>query len=113
MDYKILNLKEFSPTTQQALAIFQINLTSYKMEGVKIVKVIHGYGSHGVGGGIRVELRKLLQIMKRNKEIKDYLYGSEWDKSFPKCFKILTEVQDCFADEDLGKGNPGITIVVL
>ncbi len=113
MDYKVLNLKENSPTIEQALAIFEINVSAYKLEGVKVVKVIHGYGSHGVGGDICLQLRRLLRSMKKGKKIKDFLLGNEWDMSNEKCINILTELKDCYNDEDLGNSNPGITIVVL
>ena len=113
MDYKILNLKQDAPTVDQAMALFQINLETYMLEGVKVIKVIHGYGSHGVGGGICSTLRKTLAVMKKNGQIKDYLLGIEWDMSNPKCIKLLTHLKDCYSDEDLGKMNPGITIVVL
>ena len=113
MDYKVLNLKEYSPSIEQAIALFEINLESCRLEGVKVVKVIHGYGSHGVGGGICSTLRENLKTMKKNGQIKDYLLGTEWDISNPKCLKIFTKLKDCYNDEDVGRGNPGITIVVL
>ena len=113
MDYKILNIKEDSPTVEQAMAILEINIAAYKLEGVKVVKVIHGYGSHGTGGNICNALRNNLFSMKKNKKIKDYLFGNDWDMSNKKCLDILTNLKDCYNDEDLGKSNPGITIIVL
>ena len=113
MDYKILNLKENSPTVDEALAILEINIEAFKLEGVKVVKVIHGYGSHGVGGVICSNVRQKLMAFKRGKKIKDFLLGNEWDMSNEKCINILTKLKDCYNDEDLGKMNPGITIIVL
>ena len=113
MDYRIINLKEHSPTVEQALAIFQINLDACRLEGVKVIKIIHGYGSHGVGGGICSSLRNKLKTMKKNGEIKDYLIGIEWDISNERCIRLLENLKDCYGDEDLGKQNPGITIVIL
>ena len=113
MDYKIINLKENSPTVEQAIAIFEINITACKLEGVKVLKVIHGYGSHGVGGTICCSLRKKLAQLKKSKLIRDFLLGQEWDMSNEKCINILTNLKDCYLDEDLGKSNPGITIVIL
>lgn len=113
MDYVELNLKENSPTVQEALAILEINLEIYRNEGVKVVKIIHGYGSHGVGGAICLEVRKYIRQLKKHGEIKDYLYGNEWDISSEKCFQILTRLCGHYNDVDLGHKNPGITIVVL
>lgn len=113
MDFKVLNLKENSPSVEQALAILLINLEAYKLEGVKVVKIIHGYGSHGVGGAICMEVRKTLRQLKKSKQIKDFLLGNDWDMSNLKCMKVLTSIKDCYNDEDLNHLNPGITIVIL
>lgn len=113
MDYKILNLKENSPSTDEALAIFEIELEKCKLENVKVLKVLHGYGSHGVGGNICKNLRALCFRLKKEKRIKDFLFGNDWDISNEKCFQILTKLNDCYSDQDLGHSNPGITIIVL
>ena len=113
MDYKILNLKQNSPTVEEALATMEIEISLCKLEGVKVIKIIHGYGSHGVGGAICYNVRKKLFELKNNKQIKDFLLGQEWDMSNSKCIEILTDLKDCFGDEDLGHSNPGITIIVL
>ena len=113
MDYKVLNLKQNSPSVDEALAILSINLEIYKKEGVKVFKIIHGYGSHGVGGSICFEVRRFLRMQKKCKQIKDFMLGNEWVMSNAKCMKILTNLKDCYKDEDLNRLNPGITIVVL
>lgn len=113
MDYAELNLKENSPSVDEAMAILEINIDICKKSGVKVLKVIHGYGSHGVGGAICLELRNRLRNLKKQEIIKDYLLGSEWDISNEKCFNILTNLSDHYTDKDLNNNNPGITIVVL
>ena len=50
MRYKTINLKENFPTVALALATLEIEIDVAKQEGITAVKVIHGYGSHGVGG---------------------------------------------------------------
>ena len=65
MDYAELNLKENSPSVDEAMAILEINIDICKKSGVKVLKVIHGYGSHGVGGAICLELRNRLRHLKK------------------------------------------------
>ncbi len=113
MDYVELNLKENSPSVSEAIAILDINLEIYQSSGIKVVKIIHGYGSHGVGGAICLELRRYLAQLKKHNKIKDYLYGDEWDISNEKCFQILKTLSNHYLDKDLNHRNPGITIVVL
>ena len=113
MDYKQLNLKEDSPTVELALAMFEIELERCKLEGVKVIKVLHGYGSHGKGGDICRNLRTLCFKLKKEKKIKDFLLGNEWDLANQKCFDIVTNLKNYHDDNDLGANNPGITFVVL
>ena len=113
MDYKQLNLKEDSPTVELALAMFEIELERCKLEGVKVIKVLHGYGSHGKGGDICRNLRTLCFKLKKEKKIKDFLLGNEWDLANQKCFDIVTNLKNYHDDNDLGSNNPGITFVVL
>lgn len=113
MDYKVLNLKENSPTVDEAIANFLIELEVCTLEGVKVLKVVHGYGSHGKGGDICRELRKVCFNLKKQRKIQDFMFGNDWDMSNEKCFNILTNLKGHFNDEDLNHSNPGITIVVL
>ena len=53
MELITLDIKSQKQTVSEAVAQFLIELESYKKGGYKVLKVIHGYGSHGVGGAIR------------------------------------------------------------
>ena len=108
-----INLKENNPTVEQALAIMEIEIEIAKKCDVKIIKFIHGYGSHGIGGAIAVAVREHCRRLKKQKLISDYFSGGRWDISDPKCFPYLMEISNLYGDEDLGHSNPGITIVVL
>ena len=48
----VFNIKENSHTVEEALANFEIELENAKLQNAKILKVIHGYVSNGVGGAI-------------------------------------------------------------
>lgn len=113
MDFKTLNLKYNSPSVDEALAILELEIESCKLEGVKVIKIIHGYGSHGKGGAICFAVRKLCRVLKKQKKIKDFLLGNEWDLSNSNCLQIITTLKNCYNDEDLNKSNPGITIIII
>lgn len=113
MDYKIINLKLNYPSVDEAIANLDIELNVCKLMNVKVIKIIHGYGSHGTGGAICLAVRKFLKNQIRQKRIKQMLLGNEWDMSNSKCLEVLANLKDCYNDEDLNKLNPGITIVVL
>jgi len=49
-----------------------------KREGVKVLKVIHGYGSSGKGGALYVGLRKSFGLRKKEAVIKDFIAGEDF-----------------------------------
>ena len=72
---------------------------------------MHGYGSHGKGGAIKVELSKKLRQWKNSGFIVDYFGGDEWSVFNKKTMKILELDKSIYDDEDMNKANPGITII--
>lgn len=108
---KFINLKECSPTVDYALAVVEIEIENAKAEGVTAIKVLHGYGSHGRGGVILVELRRRLRQLKNQNKITDYFGGDEWNIFSPRTLAILNSDKSISGDEDLNKVNSGITII--
>jgi len=106
-------LKEGMPSVEQARARLQTELRSARQSGVKILKLIHGYGSSGVGGDLRIALQSTLRQMAQQHEIGDCIYGENWRTSDERSWALLKRVPDLKSDSDLGKGNKGITLVVL
>lgn len=108
---KFVNLKENECTVDYALAIIEIEIESAKREGIVAIKVLHGYGSHGKGGAIAVALRHQLGIWKRSGFIVDFFGGDKWNLFDKSTQAILSCDKSIYNDEDMGKANPGITIV--
>ena len=61
---KVLNLKEDFVSTDQALAMVEIEIERCAFDGCVAIKVLHGYGSHGKGGKILIALRQKLRQWK-------------------------------------------------
>lgn len=110
---KTVNLKTTRPDLQTALAIIQTEIQNAKAEDVSVLKVLHGYGSHGKGGIILIELRKYLLFLKKKGQIKDFFGGDDWNLFNQKTLQALKADKSIALDCDLNKSNPGITIIVL
>ena len=110
---KTVILKEGMPSVEQARARLQTELSTARQTGVKILKVIHGYGSSGVGGDLRIALQSTLRQMSQKHEICDCIYGENWRTSDERSWELLKRMPELKNDGDLGKGNKGVTIVVL
>ena len=106
-------VKEGMPSVEQARARLQTELRTARQSGVKILKLIHGYGSSGVGGDLRIALQSTLRQMVQKHEIGDCIYGENWRTSDERAWAVLRRMPELKSDSDLGKGNKGITLVVL
>src|SRR5271165_4903413 len=105
--------KEGMPSVERARARLQTELRSARESGVKVLKLVHGYGSSGVGGDLRISLQSTLRQMAHQHEIGDCIYGENWRTSDERTWDLLKRIPELKSDSDLGKGNKGMTIVVL
>ena len=108
-----VNIKDGMPTVDVALNRLEMALKPYGKRS-KLIKIVHGYGSTGVGGKIRTAVRQRLKSKKAMGSIIDFIpgeefsmFGSATQKALALYHKELTE------DRDYNKSNEGITVVVL
>ena len=66
---KTYNLKETGASREDSAILVEIFIENAKLEGDTVVKILHGYGSHGVGGVMFTATREKLEQMKRQKNI--------------------------------------------
>jgi hypothetical protein len=101
------------PLVREALGRLDRELAIARKENVGAMKLIHGYGSTGAGGEIRLAVQNRLREMEQNGLITGYIFGEDWSKSNDAAWKLLHSHPELKRDSDLGRGNRGITIVVL
>ncbi len=110
---KVVNLKSDMPQVHEAMQRLERELALARQDKAKLVKLIHGYGSTGVGGDIRIAVQKHLSEMTKNGRISGCIFGEDWSKSDDAAWKLLQSHPELKSDSDLGRHNRGITIVVL
>jgi hypothetical protein len=101
------------PLVREALQRLERELALARQEKAKLLKIIHGYGSSGTGGEIRMAVQKRLMEMTQCGQIRACIFGENWSKSDETSWKILQANIALKSDSDLGRGNRGITIVML
>jgi len=84
-----------------------------RREGVRVLKVIHGYGSSGRGGTLCVGLRKSFALRKREGVIKEFIAGEELSIFHPPTLALLEAVPEFRRDPDLNATNEGVTVLWL
>jgi hypothetical protein len=110
---RVINLEEGFPTRDQAYQKLEAALVRAHKDHIAVVKVIHGYGSTGAGGVLRFAIRSFLRQRKDKGEIAAFVNGESWS-SFDERSKVLfSKVPELLMDQDVGKGNKGITLVLL
>ena len=112
-DMLTVNLKEDMPPVDIALCNMELEIELAKVSGIKAIKFIHGYGSSGMGGLICKAVRERLFSLKKQRIVKDYICGEDWDLNNPKCFKLVTKYASIYDGEDLNHCNSGMTIVFV
>jgi hypothetical protein len=110
---KTVNLKSDMPLVREALQRLERELALARQEKIKLLKLVHGYGSTGTGGEIRIAVQKRLQELLQIGQIRGCIFGENWSKSEEGAWKLVQSHPDLKNDSDLGRGNRGITIVLL
>lgn len=113
MPCKTINLEEGHPTVNVGLLRLDHALAAARIARVPILKLIHGYGSSGVGGRLRDEVWQALNRHKRNGLIADFIPGEDFRLSNQASWELLKRDKAIKQDRDFGRANRGITIVVL
>jgi DNA-nicking Smr family endonuclease len=107
---KTLNIENGYPSQKQARATLENYINSLD-KTTKITKIIHGYGSSGVGGSIKKMVHSYLKRIKNEGIIKDYLPG-EATKELMGFDQTISKYKPFIKDDIAFKqGNPGITYI--
>ncbi len=111
--HRIVNIERGHPLVETALKNMDNELARARTDGVRVVTLIHGYGSSGKGGRIRTECRKVLDQLSRQKKINFAIAGEGFRKRTGPGKALLHRFphleRDCASDFS----NPGVTIVVI
>lgn len=115
-EIEIINLEAGMPFVKEALERFDREFTSAQNRSIGLLKIIHGYGSSGKGGKIKIALHQKLKLMLSNQLIKSVIKGESFSKSTNS--KVHhKKLIDCYPDlsETLRPDtyNLGITFVEI
>ena len=110
---EVVNIKEDMPLVEEARRRLLDAIKSAKARNVPVLKVIHGYGSSGVGGHLRSALRKSLARRRKEGVIKEIIFGEAWSAFDERTRDCLEQHPSLRTDPDLDRSNEGMTIVLI
>ncbi len=106
-------LKEGNPTPEEAFKCLRSELVRMRQRGIKIVRVIHGYGSSGRGGEIKRQMAFELELLLNDGRIESFISGEKFNCLNTDAVDLVNRFIELKKDPDYRFENPGITIVVL
>lgn len=113
MAVREVNIKEKMPTVEEARKRLHNELILAKRMGLCALKIIHGYGSSGTGGALRSALRQTLAQRLKDGKIRAFVPGEAWGIFDADSREMLDACPELSGDSDLGRGNNGITVILL
>jgi hypothetical protein len=113
VNMRVINLEENRPSVDEMNRRLAMELRNARHARVKVLKLIHGYGSTGVGGKLRGAVRAMLEHAKKRGEIRDFVQGDDFRISNEVTWAMLKLHPELKQDRDLGRENRGITVVLL
>ncbi len=100
------------PSVEEALRRLDRELALARQGKISLLKIVHGYGSSGAGGDIRMAVQRRLRELEAG-QLRGCIFGENWSKTDDVTWRLLQAQAGLKDDPDLGRGNRGITVVLL
>jgi hypothetical protein len=110
---RVVLIKAGLPRVEEARARLNAEIDRAKAAGVQVLKIIHGYGSSGVGGSLRDALRRSLQKRRKERKIRSFVCGEKWSIFEDAAREMLESCPELQKDPDLNGYNEGVTFVLI
>jgi hypothetical protein len=110
---RTFNVKADMPTLEEARRSVIDEIRRAKKEGVRVLKVVHGWGSTGKGGVLCVGLRKSFKLRRKEGVVREFIPGEEFSIFNKTALALLDQVPELRGDPDLNATNEGVTVLWL
>ena len=111
--FRTFNVKADMPSLDEARRAVIDEIRRARKEGVRVLKVVHGWGSTGKGGVLRVGLRKSFKLRRKEGVIREFIPGEDFSIFNKTVLALLDEVPESRGDPDLNATNEGVTVLWL
>jgi hypothetical protein len=110
---RTIDLEAGMPTVEEAMRRLDSKLSLAIAQNVRVVRVIHGYGSSGRGGKIRDACRRALASMVGNNQVRAMIRGEDHSAASLASQELIRRIPDLKSSTRTDADNPGITLVEL
>lgn len=110
---RTINVEADFPSLEEARFMVIDAIRRAKKDQIRVLKIIHGYGSSGQGGKLCTGLRKSFALRKKEGVIKDFVIGERFDIFDNTTLHLLDLAPELRGDPDLGATNEGVSFLWL
>ena len=111
--FAVYNLERFFPTVEQGILLVNNEISRCRRQKIRVLKIIHGYGSSGVGGNLRTGTRRHLNSLLQAGSVRGVSSGEDFTIFDQTTREMLEIVPLLRKDSDLERCNQGITLILL
>ncbi len=108
---KIINVKRNNTIGGYANLLIDQEISNSKFTEIRVLIVIHGYGSSGKGGVIKQEVLDHLILLKKFKKIKDFVKGEEWGNLNETSKEMAALFPELILNSQIQNNNAGVSII--
>jgi hypothetical protein len=113
MSLRTFNVEAGLPSLDEARRKVIDEIRRAKQQDVRVLKVIHGWGSSGKGGTLCHGLRKSFALRRKEGVIRDFVSGEDFSIFNKTVLAMLEAVPELRGDPDLDSTNEGVTLLWL
>lgn len=113
MSIRTINLKAGAPSVDDARRRLLAEIAAGGSAGVRVLKVVHGWGSSGQGGKLGPAIRKSLRLRVKEGRARLVVAGERFSADTLEGRDLAQRHPFVRRDPDFNRANPGITVVEL
>ena len=113
VNIRMFNVEAGMPTLEEARRLTAAEIRRAKQQGIRVLKVIHGWGSSGKGGKLCHGLRKSFLLRKKEGVIREFVPGENFSIFNQTVLAMLEAAPELRGDPDLNLANEGVTLLWL
>lgn len=113
MAVRTIKLEAGLPSLEEARRRLLAEMDAARRSGIRVLKVVHGYGSTGAGGVLCTGIRRSLRLRIKEGKALRMVPGERFSSDALEARELLQRYPALRRDRDFNRGNPGITLVEL
>jgi len=113
MSLATVNLETGFPNVDDARRRLLSEMQSARARGVRVMKVVHGWGSSGEGGKLGPAIRKSLRLRVKEGKAILVIPGERFSSDTNEGRELVQRHPALRKDRDYNRSNPGITLIEL